>query len=84
MFKLSRISRTELLAARSADFAVDFHFSVLDNELCVSAGHNCIAELQKSVEADKLGVYLFLRDRFLFYSDFEFLTISILLTQSLF
>ena len=77
MFKFSRISRTELFAARSADFAVDFHFSVLDNELCVSAGHNCIAELQKSVEADKLGVYLFLRDRFLFYSDFEFFNQSL-------
>lgn len=84
MFKFSRISRTELLAARSADFAVDFHFSVLDNELCVSAGHNCVAELQKSIEADKLGVYLFSVTGFSFILTLSFLTISILLTQSLF
>lgn len=84
MFKLSRISRTELLAARSADFAVDFYFSVLDNELCVSAGHNCVAELQKASRRINSVSIFFSVTGFSFILTLSFLTISILLTQSLF
>ena len=80
MFKLSRISRTELFAARSADFAVDFHFSVLDNELCVSAGHNC---RKASRRINSVSIF-FSVTGFSFILTLSFLTISILLTQSLF
>lgn len=84
VFKLGRISGAELFAARGADLAVYLHFSVLDNELRVSAGHNCVAELQKSVETDKIRVYLFSTTGFSFILTLSFLTIFILLIQSLF
>ena len=55
MFKLSRISRTELLAARSADFAVDFDGPALHQLFGLAARLAQTGELQKGVKLNKVG-----------------------------
>ena len=67
MFKLSRISRTELFAARSADFAVDFHGTLLHQFLGKSAGIAKSCEFQQGIQLNEFRVNGY-RNMFLIFS----------------
>ena len=53
MFKLNRISRTELFAARSADFAVDFDGPALHQLFGLAARLAQAGVFQQGVQFDK-------------------------------
>ena len=55
------------LALQGADFVVNLDFSVLNYNLCVTAGLNCVAELEKCIKTDKISLNALLNNGLFFY-----------------